>query len=134
MTRADFIVAPGNRAALAFLDSCPDWPAPAVALFGPQRVGQDPSGAHLGGARRRRRCSMRASCAQPMAGAAVVENIDSASDVAHEPALFAMLERGAPLLLTGRGAPAAWPVALPDLASRFRALLAFELGAPTRRC
>jgi chromosomal replication initiation ATPase DnaA len=40
-----------------------------------------------------------------------------------------MLERGSPLLLTGRGAPSAWPVSLPDLGSRFRALLTFELGA-----
>jgi chromosomal replication initiation ATPase DnaA len=39
-----------------------------------------------------------------------------------------MLEQGAPLLLTGRGVPASWPVSLPDLSSRFRALLAFELG------
>jgi chromosomal replication initiation ATPase DnaA len=60
----------------------------------------------------------------------VVENIDSAPGFAHEPALFAMLERGLPLLLTGRGAPSSWPVALPDLASRFGAMLAFELGAP----
>jgi len=43
--------------------------------------------------------------------------------------LFAMLERGSPLLLTGRGAPSTWPVSLLDLGSRFRALLAFELGA-----
>jgi chromosomal replication initiation ATPase DnaA len=40
------------------------------------------------------------------------------------------MERGTPLLLTGRAAPAAWPASLPDLASRFRALLAFELGEP----
>ena len=41
-----------------------------------------------------------------------------------------MMERGAPLLLTGRSAPALWPVSLPDLASRFRALVAFELREP----
>ena len=64
----------------------------------------------------------------------MVENIDSAPGFAHEPALFAMLERGSPLLLTGRGAPATWPVSLPDLGSRFRAMLAFELGAPTKPC
>ena len=33
-----------------------------------------------------------------------------------------------PLLLTGRAAPARWQVWLPDLASRFDALVAFELG------
>jgi chromosomal replication initiation ATPase DnaA len=45
-------------------------------------------------------------------------------------ALFALLERGTPLLLTGREAPPAWRAGLPDLVSRYRALLAFGLWAP----
>jgi len=44
--------------------------------------------------------------------------------------LFALLERGVPLLLTAQTPPAAWPVALPDLKSRAAALLAFPLWAP----
>lgn len=64
----------------------------------------------------------------PITGAAVVENCDSVTSHNHEPSLFAMLERGTPLLLTGRDPPASWQVELPDLASRFRALVAFELG------
>ena len=129
MTRGDFIVAPGNARALAFLDSFPDWPVTAAALYGPSASGKT----HLA-----RIWAERASAAlldarnlrEPVSGPAVVENIDSAVTFAHEPALFAMLEQGTPLLLTGRDKPAAWPVSLPDLASRFRALLAFELGAP----
>lgn len=128
MTRAEFIVAPGNARALAFLDSFPDWPAPALALTGPSasgkthlaRIWAQRSGAMLLDAR---------SLRDPVSGPAVVENIDSAPTFAHETALFAMLEQGAPLLLTGRAAPSLWPVSLPDLASRFQALLAFELGA-----
>ena len=128
MTRAEFIVAPGNARALAFLDSFPDWPAPALALTGPSasgkthlaRIWAQRSGAMLLDAR---------SLRDPVSGPAVVENIDSAPTFAHETALFAMLEQGAPLLLTGRAAPLLWPVSLPDLASRFQALLAFELGA-----
>jgi chromosomal replication initiation ATPase DnaA len=128
MTRAEFIVAPGNARALAFLDSFPDWPAPAVALFGPSasgkthlaRIWAERAGAALLDARLLR---------EAVAGPAVVENVDSAITFAHEPALFALLEQGLPLLLTGRAAPAAWPVSLPDLASRFKALLSFELGA-----
>jgi len=129
MTRADFIVAPGNARALAFVDSFPDWASPAAALFGPSasgkthlaRIWAERAGAALLDAR-----SLRAAAGGP----AMVENIDSAPTFAHEPALFAMLEQGAPLLLTGRGAPQSWPVSLPDLASRFQALLTFELGAP----
>ena len=127
MTRADFIEAPGNARAFAFLDAWPDWPAPAAALSGPSASGKTHlariwaarSGAALADARTLR---------EPLPGAAVVENCDSVTDSDHEPALFAMLERGTPLLLTGRAAPAHWHVALPDLASRFRALIAFTLG------
>ena len=127
MTRDDFIVAAANKHALAFLDVWPDWPMPAAALYGPSasgkthlaRIWAERAGAVLADAREFR---------APVAGAAVVENCDSVAGQEHESALFAMFERGTPLLLTGRGAPATWPAALPDLASRFRALVAFELG------
>ena len=38
--RADFIVAPGNQQAVAFVDSWPDWSAPAAALYGPPASGK----------------------------------------------------------------------------------------------
>jgi chromosomal replication initiation ATPase DnaA len=38
--------------------------------------------------------------------------------------------QGAEVLLSGREAPALWTVRLPDLASRFAALLALPLGMP----
>ena len=129
MTRAEFVVAASNARAFSFLESFPDWPAPAAALYGPSasgkthlaRIWATRAGAALLDAR-----DLREAVVKP----AVVENIDSAPGFAHEPALFAMLEQGTPLLLTGREAPSRWPVALPDLGSRFSALLAFELGAP----
>jgi chromosomal replication initiation ATPase DnaA len=129
MTRAEFVVAATNSRAFGFLESFPDWPAPAAALFGPSasgkthlaRIWAERSGAVLLDAR---------DLPAPLEGPAVVENIDSAPGFGHETALFAMLERGSPLLITGREAPSCWPVALPDLASRYRALLAFELGLP----
>ena len=64
-------------------------------------------------------------------GALVVENV--AADVPQVP-LFALLERGVPLLLTAQLLPSEWPqklgLTLPDLVSRARALLAFSLWAP----
>src|SRR5262249_18592903 len=39
-------------------------------------------------------------------------------------------ESGKPVLLAGREAPARWPVRLPDLASRLKAIPAVALGAP----
>src|SRR5262247_427966 len=38
--REDFVVATGNREALAWLDRWPDWPAPALALAGPAGSGK----------------------------------------------------------------------------------------------
>ena len=40
MGRGDFIVVPANERAVAFLDSYPDWPAPAAALYGPPACGK----------------------------------------------------------------------------------------------
>jgi chromosomal replication initiation ATPase DnaA len=129
MTRADFIEAPGNARALRYLESWPDWSMPAAALYGPgasgkthlARIWAERSGAALIDARNLR---------EPIAGPAVVENCDNADNPVHEPALFAMLEGGTPLLLTARAAPSQWRAALPDLVSRFRALVAFALGEP----
>ena len=42
--REDFVVASGNREALAWIDRWPDWPAPALALGGPAGCGKT----HLG--------------------------------------------------------------------------------------
>jgi len=128
MAREDFVVAPGNQRALAYLDAWPDWPAPAMALFGPGASGKTHL-ARIWAARAGATLADARELNAPIAGAVVVENCDSVIGHVHEPFLFAMLERGTPLLLTGRDPPASWPVGLPDLASRFRALVAFELGS-----
>src|SRR6202012_4280190 len=63
-------------------------------------------------------------------GPVAIEDGDSVSGGRDGAAPAALFERGTPLLLTGPAPPAAWPVGLADLASRYRALLAFDLGAP----
>jgi chromosomal replication initiation ATPase DnaA len=129
--RTDFIVAPANERAVAFLDSYPDWPAPAVVLHGPPACGKS----HLA-AVWAQKAGARIIAAADLerdipAGPLVVENV--APGVMEAP-LFALLERGTPLLLTAQLPPAQWPqafgLALPDLVSRVRALLAFALWAP----
>jgi chromosomal replication initiation ATPase DnaA len=129
--REDFIVAPGNERAVAFIDSFKEWPAPAAALVGPPASGKS----HLAAVWAQR---VGAGVIEAMAlnanvpdGPLVVENV--AAGVPEAP-LFALLERGSPLLLTSQVPPADWPIklklALPDLVSRSRALLAFDLWAP----
>jgi len=129
--RADFIVAPGNERAVAFIDSFPNWPAPAAALHGPPASGKSHLAAvwaDKAGAQIIEAGNLGADVPQ---GALVVENV--AQGVPQAP-LFALLERGAPLLLTSQLPPSAWPQAfhlvLPDLHSRLHALLAFDLWAP----
>ena len=39
--REDFLIAPSNRDAVAWIDLWPDWPAPALFLYGPPACGQD---------------------------------------------------------------------------------------------
>ena len=129
MTRADFIEAPGNARALAFLESWPDWSAPAAALFGPGASGKTHL-VRIWAARANATVIAARELTAPLDGAVVVEDCDSAGGNARDAALFALLERGGPLLLTGRTPPPAWAASLPDLVSRFRALVAFELGAP----
>lgn len=131
--RADFIVGPGNSAAVALIDSWPNWSAPAAVLFGPAGSGKS----HLAGVWAERagatlieaRDVTEAILAQPQPF--VIENVDAAPLAQEtEAALFALIERGHSLLLTARERPAAWTAAMPDLRSRFDALLAFPLWAP----
>lgn len=125
--RADFIVAPANEQAVAFIDSWPGWPAPAAALYGPPASGKS----HLAAvwAARSGAAVLDATVLDGTIpdGALVVENVGPGTA---EPPLFALLERGAPLLLTAQVPPFEWPVTLPDLKSRANALLAFALWAP----
>jgi len=129
--RSDFIVAPANERAVAFLDSYPGWTAPAAALYGPPACGKSHLAAVWAQAASARILDAADLQGDIPAGPLVVENI--AAGVAEAP-LFALLERGAPLLLTAQVPPAEWPqtfhLALPDLVSRVRALLAFPLWAP----
>jgi chromosomal replication initiation ATPase DnaA len=64
------------------------------------------------------------------AGALMIDNVGVAGPPERDSALFSLFNRGEAMLLVGREPPSDWPVLLPDLASRFRALLSFSLWAP----
>jgi chromosomal replication initiation ATPase DnaA len=139
MSREDFVVAPANAEAVAFIDSWPDWPVAAAALHGPAGSGKT----HLAEVWARRANAQSLKAAElnadvlsklDSARAIVVENVDAGpATAARDTALFRLMEsatRATPLLLTGHEPPSAWPATLPDLASRFASMLAFALWAP----
>ncbi len=141
---ADFMPAPTNEAALAFLagEAWRDWPLGRLALHGPAGVGKTHL-LHLWLGRQlaagRDAAIVEASAVRtlppdaplPAAGALAVDDADAIG--ADEPLLHLVnraAEARVPLLLASRTAPARWDVALPDLASRLRATLAVAIGDP----
>ena len=134
--REDFLAGPCNEAALTLIDSWPDWPANAIALVGPEGSGKThlatiwaaAAGARVVSAHAFDETGLRSALAT---GALVIED---AATTADERALFHLINmaRGenAYLLFTARTAPVAWPVAIPDVVSRLRAMPLVTLQAP----
>jgi chromosomal replication initiation ATPase DnaA len=136
LTREGFFVSPANAQAVAFVDSWPRWQVPAAAIHGPSGSGKShlvaiwkaASGADVISA------SRLAGEFAPPGTPLAIEDVDAmAPSLERDRALFAVLEHagtGVPILLTGREPPASWSSMLPDLASRFSALVALPLWAP----
>lgn len=137
--REDFVVADGNREALAWIDRWPDWPSPALSLNGPAGCGKT----HLG------RIWAARSGAIAMTGADLdgMSVADLTSLAATSPAIVIeraeraperglfhlynlVRERGGHMLLISDEPPARWSIALPDLASRLRAAPAVAVAPP----
>ena len=134
--REDFLVAPCNEAAVAWLDRWPDWPGPALVIHGPPRSGKS----HLAEVWRRRsgaEAVQASALAQVPTGngdapaALVVDGLAAPLD---ERALLHtynnVAERGGHLLLTALAPPALWPLTLPDLVSRLRLAPTVAIGLP----
>lgn len=136
-TRDNFVPSLASAPALAFIDSWPHWPVTVAALHGPSGSGkshlatiwQAQSHAQIVPAR-----ELSGGFARDAALPLIVEDVDTSHvSPARDAALFGLLEHAhaaAPVLLTGHEPPSAWKTSLPDLASRFSALLAFPLWAP----
>ena len=127
----DFIAAPSNRDALAWLARPADWPLGRLILYGPAGCGKTHL-LHLWcarfGAHALAAASLRGLPALPDSGAIAVDDADLAEETALFHLINAATEAGRPLLLTARQAPARWPTGLADLASRLRASPAVGIG------
>src|SRR5438876_3876659 len=134
--REDFLAGASNKAAFGLIERWPDWPDRALALVGPEGAGKshlaaiwaDVAGARRVSARALGEINLPAALAT---GALVIEDAPARLD---ERSLFHLLnlmrQQEAYVLITARTAPASWSVALPDLASRLRAVPAIDLNAP----
>lgn len=134
--RADFLVAPCNEAAIAWLDRWPRWPGPALALWGPARSGKTHlaevwrarSGAIL--IDRRDLTPARVPQLLGQASAAIVDEADRADEEALLHLYNLLAERQGHLLVVAREPPARWPIALADLRSRLLAAPSVAVAAP----
>jgi len=134
--RDDFLAAPCNRAALAAVESWPDWPDRHLLLIGPEGAGKSHLCAiwrRLAGAR------LIAPDAIPGLDALVAAPetafvLDGLARVRDETALFHLFntvsERGGHLLVAAERLPRAEDIRLPDLLSRIRRAPVVEIGAP----
>jgi chromosomal replication initiation ATPase DnaA len=134
--REDFLVAPSNRDAVAWLDLWPRWPAPGLVVWGPEACGKTHlaevwrarSGAHVLAA------AAVVGEAPALLGAAralVIEKPDRGVDERALLHLYNYLAgEGGSLLITARTPVMQWSIRLPDLRSRLAALPAVAVGAP----
>jgi chromosomal replication initiation ATPase DnaA len=143
--REDFLVGPANEDAVAWIDRWPSWPQPCLAIHGPAHAGKT----HLVCVWREASGAIAISPSELerqeppelLTGATdcVVEDVDRAIAVASDPSrlevnflhLYNLIrENRGHLLLTGRSAPARWPLRLPDLRSRMLAVPAVAVKPP----
>ncbi|MGE5268619.1 MAG: hypothetical protein ACM3JG_02980 [Thiohalocapsa sp.] len=133
--RGDFLVSRCNEAALGWIERWPDWPARSLVLYGPAQSGKthllhlwrtQSGAAPVDGA--------ALAAAEPDRLAAVGAVALDDAEAAPERALLHLCncagEAGTFLVIAACQAPATWPLALPDLASRLRAMPAVAILPP----
>ena len=137
LTRDNFQEGPANAAALALIDSWPEWPSRTMLLVGPKGSGKSHLAtiwAEQAGARSTTAHALTAANvpAALATGSLVVEDLNEATF--DERALFHLLnlarEDQAHVLITARVAPTALEIELRDLRSRLRALPVVTIQPP----
>jgi len=134
-TALDFLPDSSNQDALAWLDRPQDWPDRRLAVWGEGGCGKS----HLLHVRARdsgfpllEGQALRRLDVMPQSGGLMLDDADT---IAEEHLLLHLLntarDRGLRLLMSGRTPPARWPVRLPDLSSRLRAITAVEILPPS---
>lgn len=137
--RDDFFISAGNRMALAMIDGWQNWPNGKLVLTGPDGAGKTHLAHVWAGMTAAKiiqaRSLTEAEVPSLATGPIAVEDVpDIAGDMAAQTAFFhlhnLMFAEGQPLLMTGAGSVAQWPITLPDLKSRLQGATAIALEPP----
>ena len=140
LTGEDFLVAPSNAEAVAWIDRWPEWPVSVLVIHGPPGCGKTHltevfracSGAHLATLSDLR--GMNPVRFFEDAPAAAMENGGGTPRPEEEEAFFHFLNAaraaGRTVLVTATEPVSGWPLALPDLRSRLLAAASVRIGAP----
>ncbi len=144
LSREDFLIAPANQQAVAWIDKWPDWPSQSLAISGPPGSGKThlahvymaKSGAHLIDGSQINQINVRdlveTNPTLVIDNAEAVVSEDGA-DI-HEENLFHILnllkETGHHAVLCSITPPARWKVKLADLKSRLNALTHVAIADP----
>lgn len=130
---ADFLRAPCNEAALAWLARPTDWPDGRLIVWGEAGSGKTHL-LHLWAADTGAALSSGAgldwAATLEGRGPIGIDDADAAPDAALLHLINAAAEQHRSLVLASRHNASSWPVALPDLSSRLRAAAQVELRAP----
>lgn len=141
MGREDFLIAPNNQDAVAWIDHWPEWPAPVVILYGPIASGKS----HLVAVWKEKAQAAYVDAAQlndstvrdiaQQARHLIIEDADNLiGKVEREKGLFHLYnlfkEEKRTLLITLQEPPIRRSFAVPDLASRLRAAPAVAIREP----
>lgn len=135
-SRDDFVPGVANDAALAFIDSWPEWPARVCAIWGPKGSGKTHL-VHVWGARAEARAlrmsDLSVDVVASLSGGGAFF-IDDANLIDGGTPLFHLLnfvnQTGGWLLMAGSEPPQRWKTTLPDLHSRLTAVPGIALEAP----
>jgi DnaA regulatory inactivator Hda len=136
----DFLIAPCNAEAVAWIDRFPDWPSQALVISGQTGAGKT----HLARVFMAKVHAVEISSQTlrnnaapvlPVAAAVVIEDADAmAGDIVAEEALFHLYnqakEHNTALLLTAKSPASRWPIKLADLSSRLRTASSIEISGP----
>ena len=133
---ADFLVAPCNQDAVAWVDRWPEWSLPALILYGPRGAGKS----HLAHVWRSRCTALLVDDGSfpdllpDRLGDSKFAVIDPLELPFDEEALLhlynVLAERSGHLLIVAGSAPARWDIRLRDLRSRLLACPAVGIGSP----